>query len=61
MAEGDEDFAVAGALLDGDVPFGRNRGENAQGLCRVSPRQVGKMTKGAAMVQVIGRMMGGKW
>ena len=60
MAEGNQGFAVAGALLDGDVPFGGDRGQNAQGLRRVGPCQVGEMTEGAAVVQVICRMMGGK-
>ena len=60
MAESHQNFAVAGALLDGDVPFGGNRGQNAQGLRRIGPCQVGEMTEGATMVQVICRVMGGK-
>lgn len=60
MAEGDQDFAVPGALLDGDVPFGGDRGQKIQGLRRVGPCHVGEMTEGAAVVQVIRRVMGGK-
>jgi hypothetical protein len=60
MAEGDQDFTVSGALLNGDVPFGGDRGQNVQGLRRVGPCQVGEMTEGAAVVQVICRVMGGK-
>ena len=60
VAEGDEGFVVSGALLDGDVPFGGDRGQNVQGWSRVGPCEVGKMTKNAAVVQVIGRVMGGK-
>ena len=60
MAEGYQDFAVSGALLDGNVPFGGNRRQNAQCLCRVGPRQVGEVAKGAAVIEVIGGMMGGK-
>ena len=60
MAEGYQGFAVSGALLDGDVPFGRDRGQNTQGLCRVGPGQVGEVTEGAAVAEVIGRMMSGE-
>lgn len=60
MAEGHQCFPIAGAFLDGDVPFGGNRGQNAQCLRRIGPRQVGKMAEGATMAEMIGGMMGGK-
>src|SRR5450631_202019 len=60
MAQGHQRFAVSGALLDSDVPFGGDRGQYAQGLRGVSPRQVGEMAEGATVVQVTGRMMLGK-
>ena len=60
MAEGYQGFAVSGAFLDGDVPFGGDRGQDAQGLRGVGPCQVREMTEGAAMVKVIGGVMGGE-
>jgi hypothetical protein len=61
VAQGNQGFAVPGALLDGYVPFGGNGSQNAQDLRGVGPRQMGEVAKGAAVVQVIGRVMGGKW
>ena len=61
MAERNQDFEVSEAFLDGDVPFRGDRGQNVQCWRRVGPCQMGKMTENAAVVQMIGRMMGGKW
>jgi len=60
VAQGYQGFTVAGALLDGDVPFGADRGQNAQCLRGVSPSEVGEMAEGAAMIQMIGGMVGRK-
>ena len=60
MAEGYQCFAVPGTFLDGDVPFGGDRGQDAQSLRRVGPGQMGEMAEGAAMVQVIGGVMSGQ-
>ena len=60
MAQGYQRFAVPGAFLDGNMPFRGNRSEKAQGLRGVRPCQVGEMTEGAAMVEVIGGVMGGE-
>jgi hypothetical protein len=60
VAEGYQGFAVAGALLYGDVPLRGDGRKKAEGLRGIGPSQVREMTEGAAVVQVICRVMGGK-
>ena len=60
MAESHEGFPVAGAFLNGDVPLGDNRRQDAQRSSRVRQRQVREVTEGAAVREVIGGVIGGK-
>ena len=60
MAEGDQRFPVAEALMNGDVPLCGNRRQDAQRFSRVRPGHVRQMTEGAAMGEIFGRVMGGK-
>jgi hypothetical protein len=60
VAEGHQDFPVARALLNSDLPLRDNQRQQAQRLSRVRQCQVREMTKCAAMCEVIGGMIGGK-
>src|SRR5690349_4674302 len=60
MAESHGRSAVAGAFLNGDVPFGDNQGQDAQRSSRIRQRQMREVTEGAAVREVIGGVIGGK-
>ena len=60
MAEGHQRLAVTEALMNGDVPLRGDRLEDAYGLRRVRPCHMRQMTKGAAMAEALGGVVGGK-
>ena len=60
MAESHGRSAVAGAFLNGDVPFGDNQRQDAQRSSRIRQRQMREVTEGAAVREVIGGVIGGK-
>jgi hypothetical protein len=60
MTEGYQRFPVAETFMNGDVPLGGDRREDAQRLSRIRPCHVRQVTESTAMGDVFVRVMGGK-